>query len=89
MFTDRLWLHICKLNVFVPGIDEVVQADRYVSWKHLRSGIQPLTLQCLGNCLRMPELSKSVQQMGAETTVQPTEAGQNGLLTDHIPLLQS
>jgi len=39
MSTDRLWLQICKLSMFVTGIDEMVQAGRCGAWKLLRTGI--------------------------------------------------
>jgi hypothetical protein len=46
------------------------------------ANIQPLTLQYLGHCPWTSRLQQSVRQMVTETTVQQTEAWQNGYLTD-------
>lgn len=67
--------------------DKMMRANRCVSLKQLRAGTHPLTSQCLGCCPWM--LSQSMQQMGVTTTVWPTEAQQNGYLTDKPPVLQS
>jgi hypothetical protein len=74
--------HPSASNTFVSDMEEMVRADRRVPLMLLELAFNLSHTSAFGHSAWKPRVSQFLQQMGAETTVRPTEAWQNGRLSD-------